>query len=510
MASRFIILITAEHVASCLWQDDRLVSQQAYAPTDAGRDAFARFLQDHGGEPISIFTDLVEEDYRFEAVPHLMGPDRAALFERKLDQYYRSTPYRHAAVQGRDKEGRRDDRVLFSALTNPGLLNPWVEMMARQAVPLRGIYSAPLVSRALLSGITASHVLLLSWEEHAGLRQTYFVGGNLRFTRLTGGVDHDNLVERAVSECALTVKYLASLSMLPADHPLDVCILCDAGDRRELAARLRIARELRYHYLETGEMARRIRYKGELKGSDATPLLLHALARKPPANHYANAAHAHFFSLWRLRRGLQAAAAAALLATLGVGLFNVWDAHRLKWRADELAVEARALEGTYRSLTKDFPKTGTTTENIKAAVTAAERIASYTPPPRELLGRLSRVLDAFPSVQIAGLSWQTSFNPEAPAVSAGAGTAAAVPEGALPAQVMLVSGEIWPFDGDYRRAMDTLDRLRAALAEQGLETRALKLPLDLRPESTLSGGEEAQSGGRHAQFELRIVWRRKA
>ena len=157
MAREFIILITSERVASCLWQDDRLVSQRDYPATDAGRDAFARFLQRHGAEPLSVLTDLVEEDYRFEAVPHLMGPDRSALFERKLDQYYRSTPYRHATVQGRDKEGRRDDRVLFSALTNPGLLNPWVEMMARQGVPLRGIYSAPLASaRPILSAATCA------------------------------------------------------------------------------------------------------------------------------------------------------------------------------------------------------------------------------------------------------------------------------------------------------------------------------------------------------------------
>jgi hypothetical protein len=75
---------------------------------------------------------------------------------------------------------------------------------------------------------------------------------------------------------------------------------------------------------------------------------------------------------------------------------------------------------------------------------------------------------------------------------------------------MLVSGEIWPFDGDFRKALEIVDRLRAALAEQGLETRAVRLPLDLRPESRLSGGAEAQATVRRAQFELRIVWRRKA
>jgi hypothetical protein len=137
-----------------------------------------------------------------------------------------------------------------------------------------------------------------------------------------------------------------------------------------------------------------------------------------------------------------------------------------------------------------------------------------------LLGRLSAVLDAFPSVQVGSLSWETSFKPETVGAAstpgsgqAGAPTAEPPPaqlaEDALPAQVMILNGEIWPFNGDYRAALGVVERLREALARQGLETAALKLPLDLRPEATLAGGADEQAS-RRAAFSLRIVWRRKA
>jgi hypothetical protein len=522
MPRQFLVYLTAEQASSHLWEGDRLVSERNYPATDEGRAAFEGFLRRHGAEPIPLLTDLVEEDYRFESVPHLVGPDRSALFGRKLEQYYRATPYRHAAVVGREAEGRRDDRVVFSALTNPGLLNPWVEMMARAGVPLRGVYSVPLVSRELLAGLRSTHVLLLTWEERAGLRQSYFVDNQLRFTRLTGNVEHDRLVERVTSETSLTVKYLASLSLLPADHPLDICILCDAADRAELQARLRADPALRHVYLDVSELAGRIGYRGELNGSDATPLLLHALAQKPPPNQYGNADHVHFYSLWRVRRGLLALAAAVLLATGGWSLYEVWDGLRLKSRAEDLAAETRNLEQAYRQLTADFPKTGVSTANIKVGVSAAQRLAAYSPPPAELLGRLSAVLDAFPAVQVGSLSWQSSFQPESVAAAGAAGTGNApdapapgaapspVAEDALPAQVMILNGEIWPFNGDYRAALDMVERLRAALAQHGLEAAALKLPLDLRPEASLAGGADEQAGTRRAPFSLRIIWKRKA
>jgi hypothetical protein len=511
MPRRFLVFVTAEHVSSHLWADDRLLSERVYPTTDEGRAAFDRFLRRHGSEPISLLTDLVEEDYRFENAPHLAGPDRAALFERKLEQYYRTTPYRQASVVGREAEGRRDDRVLFSALTNPALLNPWVEMMGRAEVPLRGVYSVPLVSRDLLAGLRSSHVLLLTWETHAGLRQSYFIGNQLRFTRLTGGVEHDNLVERVASEMTLTVKYLASLSLLPSDHPLDICIVCDAGDRAELQARLRPDPALRYLFLEVRELGSRLGYRGDPEGSDATPLLLHALAKNLPPNQYGNAEHIHYFSLWQVRRALLALAAAVMVATAGWSLYSLWDGFRLKSRAAELAAETRNLEEAYLRLTADFPRTGVSTANIKAGVAAAEILAAYSPPPAEFLGRLSTVLDAFPRLQVSSLSWQSSFNPAAVGLSGPEASGAAPVAGdALPAQVMILNAQIWPFDGDYRGALEVVDRLRGGLAAQGLEATALKLPLDLRPEATLSGGADAEAAARRATFTLKIVWRRKA
>jgi len=514
MAKAYLIFVTAERVSGHLWQDNRLVEEWVFSEDEAGARNFNRAVSTAGGRPLEILTDLVEEDYRFEHLPHVIGPERGALFGRKLEQYYRSTPYRHAAVLGRAREGRRDDQVLFSAITNPGLLSPWLDLTEKLEAPVRGIYSVPLVSKALLSGIAVSHVLLLTWEKHAGLRQTYFVDSNLRFTRLTGAVGNESLVERVLSESGLTKKYLASLSMLPKDHPLDVCIVCGREDRRELEAKLRPMADVRFHILDTQDVARRIGFAGTLSGSDATPLLLHALAKKPPENQYGSARNIHFFSIWRLRRTLQAVAAAVLVAAVGWSLANIWITGESKTESAQLAKEASTLDRTYRRLTADFPQLGISTQNMKVALNAVSRVERYVPPTDSILAGVSAALEQHPNVQLRALSWETTFSPES--VAAGSEGQPAPPPAApgpaaLPAQVILLKGEVWPFDGDFRKALDTIERFRGDLASAGLEATVLSLPLDLSPEATLT-----RSAGSHeaipprAAFEVKLVLRPKS
>ncbi len=74
----------------------------------------------------------------------------ALLLDRKLNQMFRGTPFRHAVVLDRESAGRRDDRVLYTSITNPELLTPWLDLLDAARAPLVGIYSAPLLSARLL------------------------------------------------------------------------------------------------------------------------------------------------------------------------------------------------------------------------------------------------------------------------------------------------------------------------------------------------------------------------
>ena len=129
--SRHFLYLTNSRLVSVSTQGKRLVARREFAVSGAGASEFERYLAGLGPVPTYLITDLTEEDFRLDTIPHVGTRDREAMVARKLTQIFRNTPYRYAAMQGRESEGRRDDRVIYTAITNAEVLRPWVEAIER-------------------------------------------------------------------------------------------------------------------------------------------------------------------------------------------------------------------------------------------------------------------------------------------------------------------------------------------------------------------------------------------
>lgn len=513
MPSHCLMFLTADRLMAYSWHRTRLGPEAVFLPDEAGRRQFGEFADElaRHKRPVMVLTDLVEEDFRFDTVPHLIGRERSAMLQRKLEQFYRSTPFRHSEFREREKEGRRDDRVLFSAITNPAWVAPWIELLLQRKLPVRGIYSVPLVSGHIARMVPASDLLLLTWERHAGLRQTYFKGGHVNFSRLTpfgAGEQYANIV---VTETARTLQYLQSLSLLPVDHPLHIGVVCGSRERQDLAARLKNAARLRYVFLDLQEVAQRVKYTNPLPDSDCTGLLLHLLAQSKPANQYASEEQTHFHSLCEVRRFARLASVLTAAGCLLWAGLDFWQALDFARRTDELNAQVRVLENQYQEITRTFPEMPQSAAHMRNVVLAARALAASAPPPQDVLLPISEALSAFPNLQVNSLSWQVTSDPDA--VQLDGGRAAAPPRPAAPGaaapgavyRVALLRGEVRPFDHNYRKALDRVEALQALLTQKGMSVVPLELPLDLRPQATLSGNLDLAPGGQRATFALKIV-----
>ena len=149
MQQSLLLFLSADRLHAQLMAGGKIALQRDFTDTPDGRENFASFLQT-AKCPTYLLTDLIEEDFRHEIVPHLSGSSRTALLQRKFDQFYRGTPFHKATRLQRQKTGRRDDDMLFSALTNPSLITPWLNIMLAQQTPLAGIYSVPQISAPLV------------------------------------------------------------------------------------------------------------------------------------------------------------------------------------------------------------------------------------------------------------------------------------------------------------------------------------------------------------------------
>ncbi len=491
MKSRILLFLCAQRFQAQVWKNGSLSAERVFADTPQGKSEFAAFVAAQR-EPALLLTDLIEEDFRHEVVPHLRGKNRFDQQQRKFEQFYRNTAFRQAVLHERQQEGRRDDLMLFSALTNPQVITPWLEVMRQQRAALAGIYSVPSISMPLIEHIQAEHILLLSWEKSAGLRQTYFNAKRLYLSRLSPVTNGNAFGDVVAAETARTQQYLRSLSLLPAGQALQVYIICHAEDRPHLEQALPAMEGMAYNYLDIQQLARQVRSKDAYADSDATSLFLHLLASRPPASQYAPAEHRHFFILWQLRRRLfQLAALTAVVCLLWAGA-NVWEGNALNEESKALAQQAQVLERRAHDITRHFPHQLASPADMKSAVTALRTLNSYSLAPQAVWGGLSAVLDAFPRIRIDRLTWQTgAANTPASSELQGAG--------------MVISGELEDWSGDYRDALDYLDSFQKALQQRNYQVTPLTMPLDLSAKATIADGASGDKA-KGARFSFKLTW----
>ncbi|MBM3342261.1 MAG: hypothetical protein FJY56_09135 [Betaproteobacteria bacterium] len=186
MASKILLFVSSAQSLLGVWRNGTLERCEILPAGDDGHALFSGLLKVTPRAPVYVVADTVEEDYRFETLPHATGSDRGSLIERKMRQYYRNTRFVSALWRGQIGEQRRDDQYLFSALTNPGLVDTWLGIAAEHGAPVAGVYLAPTLSGGLLAKLKAAWPRVLLVAPHrAGLRLTFYKGGEFCSSRLT-------------------------------------------------------------------------------------------------------------------------------------------------------------------------------------------------------------------------------------------------------------------------------------------------------------------------------------
>jgi hypothetical protein len=480
MKQALLLFLSADHLHAQLMAGSQIVLQSDFADTPNGRESFESLLQT-AKCPTYLLTDMIEEDFRHEIVPHLSGNSRAALFQRKFDQFYRGTPFHKATLLQRQNTGRRDDDMLFSALTNPGLIMPWLNIILAQQTPLAGIYSVPQISEPLVKSHPSKHLLLISWEKFSGLRQTYFSDHRLQISRLTPIHADLTFQDAVVNELNRTYQYLKSLSMLPSGQILDVRILCNANDRIELQNKLPNDTDVRYDFADIEEVGKRLKLDYHFTDSDASQIFLRQLATNRPNTHYANAEHTRYYTLWQLRRALNWSSAAIMIASILWASTTVWQNGGNASAADALKIQAASLVREVMQIKQGFPVTDTPAADMKASVSVMRKLDQYGSAPQVVLKPISDMLNQFPKLDINELEWKESATEPVTTNT----------RADVPAEVITLKGDMPGFGNDYRAALAYLDRFQFELSKRGYQVTALTRPLDVSPTGSLANQSES-------------------
>ncbi|MEM7540806.1 MAG: hypothetical protein AAF384_04375 [Pseudomonadota bacterium] len=503
-----VLFVAADQATYYIYNDGELANSYGFTTDEAGLALFERCLVDTGNAPVSILVDMVEEEYRLDTMPHVGGGDRKSVLDRKFARLFRGTPYYYAERQGRETEGRKDDKVLLAALTKPESVQPWVEKLMEVEMPIAGIYSLPVLSAQLLKTlkVNAENVLLVSLQSISGLRQSFFRGGQLRISRLAymprmGSVPYANYM---LDELEKLRRYLNSLALVAREQPLHIYILSHGDLLNELEQHCRDTEDEKFFLVDVAEVEVKL---GENKTHDryeSDALFARLLTGASVKNHYAKPEETQAYQMHKTRDGLLVAGALLLLGGLIWSAVNFVDAVTLRQQALDARQKAVFYQERYQLARQKLPPTPVEPRDIKHAVDVVDSLREQKASPVGIMATISQAIARTPEVRLDRMEWSTEF-PEQKEVSR---TALALD---IPAYDRYdhaeLKGRIEPFSGNFREAIATIDGLveELELLPDIEEVTVLEYPLDVSSDSDVSGSATDSQERQTAEFRLKVV-----
>lgn len=498
MPSSRILFFDGAQVSVLRWQAGHVHAEDRFEPTPVGLEGLGALLAKERNTPVMLLADIAEEGFQLESIPRLQGADRSALLTRRLGQYYYGTPFATAISLGRETTGRRDERVQFAALTRPEMFTPWLALLREAQIPLRGIYSVPLVLAAGKLSFAAQDRFLLVTLTQGGLRQTFVDKGQMHFSRLSqlSSPRIEAIGAACGRETTKTFQYLLGQRQISRGARLPVYVLAHPDDHAGLRIQCPNTGDLEFEFVDLAQFAKECGYKSELpKASFADHVLAHCLCSKTPKEQFAPAVERKIYRLWQTRFALRAA---ALTVAVGGVLWagkQTLDIHALDDHTATLRTATTADQQRYQGILGSLPLVSVTPANLRATLSRYDELVAHSPGVRQPLTHIGTTLAEFPGIELNRLQWKLAATPETETKVSPGKTPPPANTSSAPAWTIVELHGTLPISlvGDQRSQVDTVNQLAEKLRRDNVLVRVTSMPIDITSDKTLRSDDRSDS-----------------
>ncbi len=510
MTSKRALFFDGVSITVLLWQRGQVTQSSKFNPDPVGFESFSEYLARDRSSPVHVLADVGEEGFQLEAIPSVQGADRDALIKRRLGQFFFGTPFSLGLSLGRKKDGRRDESILFTALTRPESLTPWLEQIRKAGVPLAGVYSVPLVLADISRRVVGQQGrFLLVTLSNSGLRQTFFSDGQLQFSRLSQLATHsrDEFSLSCSSETNKTYQYLVGQRQLARNSPLTACIVAHPGDLPQLRAQCRDTGNIQFQFIDLATLAGTSGLKSSLKDSCGDALLVHSLLARTPKVQFAPEPERKLYRIWQLRLGLNAASMFLILSALLIGgrLAAHWSG--ISGATEIIRAQTASDEKSYQTILEGLPKTQLTTDNLRALSASFEQINRRSLGPTPMLAHLSEALEVMPSVTLQKVEWKLADKLDSGKNTVSAVSSLTQPDGTGGWGLMDVHAQLpIAIASNQRKQIEVVESLATRLRADNVAVDIVRLPVDIESGKAFKRG---QAGGEQLEtvptFQIRLT-----
>lgn len=516
MAAKRILLLDGPLLTAHYWHAGHIKVEDRFSPEPAGLEALAAYLKNHRSSVFYLLADIAEEGFQLEDLPYVQGGDRNALLQRRLGQYYYNTPLSAAISLGRAPTGRRDEKVLFAALTRAETFTPWLDTLREAEANLAGVYSVPLVLAGCATQLVAQGgPLLFVTLTRGGVRQSFFDQGKLHFSRLSplATKSLEEVARTTANDSAKIYQYLLAQRQIPRGEPLRTTIMAHAGRIPELEEFCRSSSELQFEFIDIATITRKLGLKDIPGDSSADNLFIHCLATKTPAQQFAPTGDTRIHNLWRIRFALTSTAWLILAGCLLYAGKTSLNMYELRDPIEATRALTAADTQRYNAILDSLPKVGISPENLRALIARFDVLRKRTPAMEPLLIHLSLALNDHPGIELVSLDWKIADSLD---TGEKVPTGARMPPGVPPAAA--TTAGVWSaieinaqlplgMASDRRGQIELIEGFAARLRDSQTNVRILSRPFDIESDKPLKSASE-KGGGKlpdAPKFALRIA-----
>jgi len=504
------------------WQHNECIASYSFNPGEEGLDKFSTYLRSTENTPVRILVDLIEEDFKKESIPHVGTADRKAIVSRIIDRQYRkNTDFATFKVVDREKSGRKDDIILYSVLSNPEILDPWLARINDVGIAVSGIWSLPLLTPKLFNNlkIKSNNVLLVSQQVPSNLRQTFIKNGKFESSRsAVVNLEDASIGEYISTEVEQTIRFLSNQRHIGFDEQIEIHILCRKADIAEIQSKC-IDTSLRvFHYHELKELEKHLNCN--IQSAEYTNGIYSYVCANQivPIGDYGNKQTFIKYYEQLSSKALYVLSVILLLSATILSFSFVSESIIQDEESLTLRKQAEVIDNNYQKKLASMEPRLKLAESMQSTVLLVENIkSSRNVSPLSFMNYISRIMrhPDMRTIEITALSWKQNQSQKFPVTNKRKSSKQKIDYGKESAinQLATISGYIPVSKYGLKKSVAKVNLLVQKLEDHQLilKTNIKRLPIDARPEASinmevqkpekLNNSTDKQNG----QFEIELI-----
>lgn len=399
--AHFMIAVTARQWQVFRWQGKQCCECRVFDQSASQQDAWQSWVQSYPHAIVTLLTDLAEEHYHIEVLPHVRGRARKQLLLRKLSAWPPAAGF-HAVTWLDSVQGmRHEDRYLCTGVS----LDMWQETLQalqQHAIEVGGLYLQTGCLAGWVNGLlrAAPQVLCL----HGGMQQhriSYLYQGKLFFSRQLRLPAHA-LEAALVNEINQTRMYLLHQHWLNEGEPLDLLLVTEDSVLAQSLPNAMLPAEIKQHVVTPAAL---FRQRGLPMPNVAVSAMAWSAMHDSMHGSAANLASPALLAAGAVCRGRRQLCWATLLmfgiSAMGV-LFTMQQQQRVQqqWQMQQRSLKASVL-GSSGFIFSEKELSG-----MQALTDAGRVLISAQRAPSRLLQALQPACAAARAWQLQRVRWQ--------------------------------------------------------------------------------------------------------